>query len=38
MVFPRNKDVFSKGQVEFVKYLSESLEEKTMNRNELCGD
>ena len=30
-------DVFSKGQVEFIKYLSESPEEKTMNRNELCG-
>ena len=35
--YPRNKDVFSKGQVEFIEYLSESPEEKTMNRNELCG-
>jgi len=35
--YPRNKDVFSKGQVEFIEYLSESPEEKTMNRDELCG-
>ena len=34
--YPRNKDVFSKDQVEIVEYLSESPEEKTMNRNELC--
>ena len=32
----RNKDVFSKDQVEIVEYLSESPEEKTMNKNELC--
>ena len=35
--YPRNKDVFSKGQVEFIEYLSESAEEKSVNRNELCG-
>ena len=34
--YPRNKDVFSKDQVEIVEYLSESPEEKTTNRNELC--
>ena len=32
-----NKDVFSKDQVEIIEYFSESPEEKTMNRNELCG-
>ena len=35
--YPRNKDVFSRGQVEFIEYLLESPEEKTMNRDELCG-
>ena len=34
---PRNKDVFSKYKPEVTKYLSESPEEKTMNRDELCG-
>ena len=34
--YSRNKDVISKDQVEIIEYLSESPEEKTTNRNELC--